>query len=98
MSPNLAAPHTEYPEHEERAIMSTLQQAMLINAVVLIAVLEADLGPHRKIGPFRVLRPLLMSAAIVPSSSSPRPRTAPVSRWRWPPPWPGCCWAWPRPG
>ena len=46
--------------------MSTLDQAMLINALVLVAVLEADLGPHRKIGPFRILRPLVMSASIVP--------------------------------
>jgi hypothetical protein len=46
--------------------MSTLSQAMLINGVVLFAVLEADLGPHRKIGRFRILRPLLTSAAIVP--------------------------------
>ncbi|MEW1863474.1 hypothetical protein OG896_22470 [Streptomyces sp. NBC_00669] len=46
--------------------MSTLTQAMVINAVVLFAVLEADLGPHRKIGAFRILRPLLTSAAIVP--------------------------------
>ncbi|BBA98060.1 hypothetical protein RVR_4103 [Actinacidiphila reveromycinica] len=46
--------------------MSTLTQAMVINAAVLLAVLEADLGPHRKIGAFRILRPLLMSAAIVP--------------------------------
>jgi hypothetical protein len=46
--------------------MSTLQQAMLINVAVLFAVLEADLGPHRKIGAFRILRPLLLAGAIVP--------------------------------
>lgn len=46
--------------------MSTLGQAMLINAIVLFAVLEADLGPHRKIGAFRILRPPLTAAAIVP--------------------------------
>jgi hypothetical protein len=46
--------------------MSPLTQAMVINAVVLFAVFEADLGPHRKIGWFRIARPLLMSAAIVP--------------------------------
>jgi hypothetical protein len=46
--------------------MSPLTQAMVINAVVLVAVLEADLGPHRKIGAFRIIRPLLMAAAIVP--------------------------------
>ncbi|MBU3866496.1 hypothetical protein KN815_21230 [Streptomyces sp. 4503] len=46
--------------------MSTIGQAMIINAAVLIAVLEADLGSHRKIGKLRILRPLLMAAAIVP--------------------------------
>jgi hypothetical protein len=46
--------------------MSPLTQAMIINAVVLVAVLEADLGPHRKIGRLRILRPLLMAGAIVP--------------------------------
>jgi hypothetical protein len=34
--------------------------------VVLVAVLEADLGAHRKIGWFRIVRPLLMAAAIAP--------------------------------
>ncbi|MCX4976777.1 hypothetical protein [Streptomyces sp. NBC_00620] len=46
--------------------MSTLSQAMLINGLVLFAVLEADLGSHRKVGVFRILRPLLLAAAIVP--------------------------------
>ncbi|MGY5044462.1 hypothetical protein ACWDE0_02220 [Streptomyces sp. 900105755] len=46
--------------------MSTLTQALIINGAVLFAVLEADLGPHRKIGKLRVLRPLLTAAAIVP--------------------------------
>jgi hypothetical protein len=46
--------------------MSTLTQAMLINGIVLFAVLEADLGLHRKIGWFRIVHPLLMAAGIVP--------------------------------
>jgi hypothetical protein len=46
--------------------MSTLTQAMVINVAVLLAVLEADLGPHRKIGAFRILRPVLMACGIVP--------------------------------
>jgi hypothetical protein len=46
--------------------MSPMTQAMIINAVVLVAVLEADLGPHRKIGRMRIVRPLLMAGAIVP--------------------------------
>lgn len=46
--------------------MSDLTSAMIVNGVVLIAVLEADLGPHRAIGRFRILRPLLLAAGIVP--------------------------------
>jgi hypothetical protein len=46
--------------------MTSLTQAMIINGVVLLAVLEADLGPHRKIGRLRILRPLLMAGVIVP--------------------------------
>ncbi|MER8058036.1 hypothetical protein GTY81_17820 [Streptomyces sp. SID8366] len=46
--------------------MSGIGQAMIINGVVLFAVLEADLGPHRTIGRFRVLRPVLTAAVIVP--------------------------------
>jgi hypothetical protein len=42
-----------------------LTTALIINGLVLIAVLEADLGAARKVGPFRLLRPLLMSATIV---------------------------------
>ena len=34
--------------------MSPITQAMILNGVVLFAVLEADLGPHRKIGRFRI--------------------------------------------
>lgn len=43
-----------------------LVQALLINAVVLAVVLESDLGPHRKITRFRLLRPLVTSLLIVP--------------------------------
>ena len=46
--------------------MSPLTQAMIINAAVLFATLEADLGPHRKIGPVRLLRTPLVVAAIIP--------------------------------
>jgi hypothetical protein len=46
--------------------MSPLTQAMIINSVVLFAVLEADLGPHRKISWLRLVRPLLLAGAIVP--------------------------------
>ena len=43
-----------------------LTKALIVNALVLFAVLEADLGPSRKITRFRLLRPLLLAAGIVP--------------------------------
>jgi hypothetical protein len=43
-----------------------LTKALIVNALILFAVLEADLGPARKVGRFRLLRPLLLSASIVP--------------------------------
>jgi hypothetical protein len=46
--------------------MSPLTEAMVINFVVLFATLESDLGPHRKIGPFRILRTPLTVAVVVP--------------------------------
>src|SRR5258705_12906594 len=46
--------------------MSVVRQAVLINAIVLFVVLEADIGPHRKIGWFRRARPLVLAAVIVP--------------------------------
>ncbi|HKD88242.1 MAG TPA: hypothetical protein VKB62_06885 [Streptosporangiaceae bacterium] len=46
--------------------MSPLTDAMIINGLVLIATLEGDLGPHRKISPVRILRPLITVALVVP--------------------------------
>jgi hypothetical protein len=46
--------------------MSPLTEALIINGAVLIAVLEGDLGPHRKIGRMRILRPLLTVAVVIP--------------------------------
>ena len=46
--------------------MSALDQALLINVIVLLAVLEADVGPHRKISWFRIARPLVLAGAIIP--------------------------------
>lgn len=48
----------------------SLTEATIINALVLFAVLEADLGPHRKVNLFRILRPLLLAGAIVPIFAS----------------------------
>lgn len=36
--------------------MSPITEAVIVNAVVLVATLEADLGRHRKLGWFRLLR------------------------------------------
>jgi uncharacterized membrane protein YidH (DUF202 family) len=42
-----------------------MKQALIFNAIVLFVVLEADFGSHRKIGWFRLLRPLVTSGAAV---------------------------------
>jgi hypothetical protein len=47
-------------------MFTELTQAELINGLVLVATLEADLGPHRKIGALRILRPAAIAAGIVP--------------------------------
>lgn len=43
-----------------------MTSALITDAIVLFAVLEANLGPHRKVGALRLLRPFLVAAAIVP--------------------------------
>jgi hypothetical protein len=48
------------------SVKAMLTNALIINALVLFAVLESDLGRARKLSRFRILRPLLLSAAIVP--------------------------------
>ena len=46
--------------------MSPLTEALIINGAVLIAVLEGDLGSHRKIGRLRILRPFITVAVVIP--------------------------------
>lgn len=42
-----------------------MTKALILNAIVLLVVLEADIGRHRKVGWFRILRPLITSAVAV---------------------------------
>lgn len=47
-------------------MLSQLTEAMIVNGAVLVAVLESDLGGHRKIGTLRILRPALIAGAVIP--------------------------------
>jgi hypothetical protein len=42
-----------------------MKEALILNAIVLLVVLEADIGKHRKIGWFRILRPFVTSGVAV---------------------------------
>lgn len=47
-------------------MISEVNQAMIVNGAVLVAVLHTDVGHARKIGPMRILRPLVIAAGIIP--------------------------------
>jgi hypothetical protein len=47
-------------------MLSELTQEMIVNGAVLVAVLHSDLGSEKKVGKFRILRPMLIAAAIIP--------------------------------
>jgi len=42
-----------------------MKEALIFNAIVLLVVLEADIGKHRKVGWFRILRPFVTSGVAV---------------------------------
>jgi hypothetical protein len=62
----LSGDYTKRTPHEEHLMLSELTQAEIINGAVLVVTLHGDLGRHRKIGPVRLLRPIVVAAGIVP--------------------------------
>jgi hypothetical protein len=52
-------------------MFSTLTQAEIVNVAVLAATLHADLGSRRKIGPVRLLRPVVLAGGVIPMFIAP---------------------------
>jgi hypothetical protein len=56
----------ETATRKENAMFTELMQAEIVNGAVLVATLHSDVGAHRKVGPMRLLRPVLLAGGIVP--------------------------------
>ena len=61
----LLASHVTVKGSPNRKVAPMPTDVLIVNIAVLFAVLEADLG-RRKITRFRILRPLLLAAGIIP--------------------------------
>ena len=59
------ASHVTVEGYPKRKVAAMPTDVLIVNIAVLFAVLEADLG-RRKISAFRILRPLLLAAGIIP--------------------------------
>jgi hypothetical protein len=63
---NRAGRKIEVYPNTHQALEPVMQSALIVDAVVLAAVLQADLGQHRKIDRSRLVRPMVIAAGIVP--------------------------------
>src|ERR1700742_588984 len=60
--------HRQSPPNlmKEPLMLSELAQAEIVNSVVLAVTLHGDLGKAKKVGTWRLLRPVLTCGSIIP--------------------------------